>query len=379
MFSGLNTLTSTNFLLTQTSVWGLCFFFIAVYVVLWATVIFYTTPNIPQFIQGSTSSYTYITGLANIALVLTPLLVLLFLLLSWSGPSVLAWYNHIIFTNWQYRLSYLVLFNFVIVLLSYSTSLYFSSNDVYDYYVVIFNFFFWMLFLFYVNNIFTFIFFIEIISTLIILLLTTSTFSSSYFYNLRNLSQHSYFHSTTPITFFKSILFFFWISLVGSLNLFVFLTFFYLQVLTFDWFLTEALVLYLLTVNNLKSLFTLLIVWLILIFCIFLKCGLVPFYFWKPVFFKGMTLHSLFFYIYFFYFNLLLFVTYFLLVYMNELLLVTVSINTLLLLFGIIAVFFILFESYYVKAFLALSSILNTLFLFLGLTSFHVVDLYFLL
>ena len=379
MFTTFNAYTSTNFLLTHTSIWGMCFFFLTLYVLLWSTIIFYTTPNIPQFVKGSTATYTYVTGSANLSLLVAPLLVLLFLLLSWSGPTVVAWYGHVIFANWQYRLSYVILVNFFILLVAYSTSLYFSSSDVYDYYIVMFNFFFWVFYLFYVNNIFTFIFFIEIISTLIILLLTTSTFSSSYFYNLRSLSQHSYFQSTTPITFFRSILFFFWISLVGSLNLFVFLTLFYLKVLTFDWFLTESLVFYLLTVGSLKSLFVLLVVWLVLMFCIFLKCGLVPFYFWKPTFFKGMSLHSLFFYIYFFYFNLLLFLTYFLLVYMNELFTLSIAVNLSLLLFGIITVFFILFESYYVKAFLALSSILNTLFLFLGLTSFHVTDIYFLL
>ena len=325
------------------------------------------------------TTYSYTTGLTNLILVLTPLLILFVLLLSWTGPTVLAWYGHIAFTNWQYRISYFVILNFAALLLAYSTSIYFSSNDVYDYYIVIFNFFYWIMYLFYSNNLFTFIFFIEVISTLIILLLTTSTFSSSYFYNLRNLSQHSYFQTTTPITFFRSILFFFWISLVGSLNLFVFLTLFYLKVLTFDWFLMESLVFYILTVGNLKSLFTLLIVWLVLMFCIFLKCGLVPFYFWKPTFFKGMTLHSLFFYIYFFYFNLILFLTYFFLVYMNELFMMSLAINTSLLFFGILTVFFILFESYYVKAFLALSSILNTLFLFLGMMSFHVTDLCFLL
>jgi hypothetical protein len=45
---------------------------------------------------------------------------------------------------------------------------------------------------------------------------------------------------------------------------------------------------------------------------------------------------------------------------MNELFTISIAVNLSLLLFGIITVFFILFESYYVKAFLALSSILNT-------------------
>ena len=150
------------------------------------------------------ATYNYTPGLTNLILIITPLLILLSLLLSWTSPTILAWYGHVLFANWQYRISYLVIINFFALLVAYSTSIYFSSNDVYDYYLVIFNFFFWIMYLFYANNLFTFIFFIEVISTLIILLLTTSTFSSSYFYNLRNLSQHSYFQTTTPKTFFNN-------------------------------------------------------------------------------------------------------------------------------------------------------------------------------
>ena len=372
-----------NFILTHSFIWSFCYFFAVLYVLLCTTIVFYLVPNAFKFTSVSTTparfSFTLLSASTNLFLTTSPLIVLVFLFLSWSGPSILAWYGHIIFSNWQYRLSFLVILNFLLLLISYSNSLYFTSNDLYDFYIVIYNFFFWILYLFYTTNLFTFILFIEIISTLIILLLTTSTFSSTYFYNFRNLTKHTYLQTTTPITFFKTILFFFWTSLVGSLNLFVFLLLFYFKILTFDWFLMESTLLYFLSIGNFRSFFFLLSTWFIMVFCIFLKCGLPPFYFWKPTFFKGMPFHSLFFYIFFFYFFLSLFFTYFFLIYTNELFYMSSFVNQTILLLGIVLVLFLLFESYYVKVFFALSSILNTLLLFLGMTSSHILDISFLI
>ena len=259
MLSPLQSTYFFNFILTHSFVWSFCYFFTVLYVLLCTTIIFYLIPNILKFTLFSTTttrlSFSFLPGSTNLFLITSPLLVLLFLFLSWSGSSILAWYGHIIFSNWQYRLSFLIVLNFFLLLISYSNSLYFTSNDIYDFFIVIYNFFFWILYLFFTTNFFTFIFFIEIISTLIVLLLTTSTFSSTYFYNFRNLTKHTYLQTTTPITFFKTILFFFWTSLVGSLNLFVFLLLFYFKILTFDWFLMESTLIYFLSIGNFRSFF----------------------------------------------------------------------------------------------------------------------------
>ena len=116
---------------------------------------------------------------------------------------------------------------------------------------------------------------------------------------------------------FKKSVFFFWISLVASLNLFLFVTFLYLKFLTFDWFLIEALFSYIISLSNLKSVFYIALGWFNFLFCIFLKCGVVPFYFWKPIFFKGTPLHALLFYIVFYYFSIVIFILHFLMMINN--------------------------------------------------------------
>lgn len=328
---------------------------------------------------SNSTLFNYLSGFDLFGLLVTPLLIILVVNFSWTSPVISAWFGHIIFTSFQLKMSTFLLVVFSLVWIAYMSSFYYSSQEIFDYTTVTYSFFLWTIFLFLANNIFTVIFFIEILSALITLLLITSVFSSTYFYNNLSLTQHSYFNQSTPFSFLQTLMFFFWISLVSSLNLFLFLTLFYLKFLTFDWYTLEAVFSYVVSVSDLKSLFFISLSWFNFMFCIFLKCGLVPFYFWKPMFFKGIPLHSLFFYIFFFYFSLFLFFIYFFVVYLNELFYFNMFINLAMLILGLIFLVFIICESYYVKSFLAMSSILNTLFVFLAMSSYCITDYVFIL
>ena len=158
-------------------------------------------------------------------------------------------------------------------------------------------------------------------------------------------------------------------SLVSSLLLFIFLIFFYTRFLTFDFVLVESILCYIVTVSTVKDILLILLSTFIFILVVFFKSGVVPLYVWKPVFFKGMPLHVLFFYICFFYYFLLLFFIYFLVVYLNDLTYYNSVLLILLSLIGTLFLIIILVESYYLKSFLAMSSILNTLLIFLAVGS----------
>lgn len=144
--------------------------------------------------------------------------------------------------------------------------------------------------------------------------------------------------------------------------------------MTFDWFLAEHIFYYLCSISDLKNLFYLGLNWFNLMFCLFLKCGLAPFYFWKPKFFKGIPMHALYTYIFFFYFFLFLFLIYFLVFYLGDVFLFNRYINLVMLSAGVVTLIFILYESYYLKAFFAISSILNSLLVFLAITNTTVSD-----
>jgi hypothetical protein len=372
-----------NYFNTFSSIWSLNFFFLFFYITLIFTITLYILSNSNEFTSVNSFKnvlkFTYLPGLNLSFIVFTPLLLILLVNLSWSSCSLMSWFGSLLWSTLQHKIIYLMLSSFSLIWLAYLISFYYSSSEVYDYTIVTYSFWLWLFFIFLSNNLITFIFLIEILSTLIMLLVITSTFSSSYFYNNLNLTRHSYFSQTLPTSYLNTIVFFFWTSLVSSLTLFVFLTLFYLQFFTFEWNTAEVIFNYLISMSNLKGVFTISLNWLLLVFCIFLKCGVVPFYIWKPMFFKGMSLHTLLFYTTFFYFFLFYFFIYFFLFYLNEIFYYNLFINLFILLLGLLILLFILCESFYLKAFIAMSSILNTLFVFLALNSYSMVDTLFLL
>lgn len=282
-------------------------------------------------------------------------------------------------TALQYKIFYWILTWFALVLLIHLTSIYFTGTDTYDYILTIHFLLFWILLLFYSTNLFSFIFFIEILSLLVLMVLVTSTFSTAYFYNITNYSNHSYFQQSLPFAFLQTLLFFFWVSLIGSLNLFIFLILFYAKFLTFDWYLLENVFNYLVAVSSLKDLYYISLTWFIFLTCLFLKCGLAPFYFWKPTFFKGISFHALLTYITFFYFFLILYFTYLLTTLLSDVFYFNIFINLLLVFIGLTVLLVLLFESYYIKVFFAISSILNTLLVFLTISSATTLDFLFIL
>lgn len=369
--------------LTAGSVWALCYFSHFAYLLFLFSAVFYLLPNLVNFTLSNnyskSSSFTSTEGLDLVMLALTPLFLILAVHFTWSGPSLVAWFGHIVFSSFQYKITYLL---FIFVTSYWSAFLmttHFSSTNVYDYSITVFNFFIWLWFMFFSNNVFTFIFFLELLSASITLLLVTSTFSSSYFYNNLSYSTHSYFQTSTPTALLHSLMLFFWITLVASLMLFLFTIFAYLKFFSFDWGLTDSIFLYLVATSSIKSLMVLTLVWSLLIVCLFLKCGIVPFYFWKPSFFKGMTITSLFFYTYVYYFSLFLYFVYVLFVYFNEIFFLNLYPLTVLLVLGTFGLTSILLESLYIKSFLALSSILNSVLILYALPSFQASDFLFII
>ena len=372
---------SSSALINFNSIWALCYFTNVAYVLFVFSALMYLIPNLPSFSGANnfagSSSFLSLDGLDLLRLLITPLVVVLVLHVSWSGPSVTAWFGHIVFSSFQFKVTYLLFIFAVTYFFALSLVTHYSSMMTYDFALVTFNFFFWTWLTFFSNNIFTFIFFIELLSASITLLLVTSTFSSSHFYNNLSYSRHSYFAASTPTAFLQTLLFFFWITLVSSIMLFIFLLVFYLKVLTFDWNITDAILIFLYQCSTLTQMFGISLVWLLLLVCVFIKCGTVPFYFWKPTFFKGMSLTSLFFYVYVYYFSIFFYFTYTMLFFLNEFFCLNVYLVVILSLVATLGVSALLFESFYVKSFLALSSILNSILVFLGMCSYQSSDILF--
>jgi hypothetical protein len=366
------------FFITNSNLWTFTVFGPLTYIIFIYSLLFYILPTLTNKTYAVTtknkSSFNILNTFDLVILICLFFLSFIILLSIWSSPATSSWFGHIIFTNLQWKMSYFIwtLFNIIVFILFNAT--YLTSREVYDYYIVLYNFSYWLLLLFMSNSILTMIFIIEVISAIIFLLIVTSTFSSTYFYRNSSLSFGNLFQNSTPYTFLQALIYYFWISLISALNLFLFLLLVYLKLHTLDWFTIEFVFEYLTITNSYKDLCAIGLVWTILLLSIFIKSGIAPLYLYKPTFFKGLPFFSLFFYICFFYFFFFLFTIHLLNSYFATLFYFYSLVIVLFVLLGLGTLFFIICDSFYLKVFLAISSILNSLFVFLSLTSLHQIS-----
>lgn len=366
-----------------TTAWTLGYFTPFFYLITVASLTSLTLPALVDFVPASSARYTQSPILKGRELLMfagLPLIYFTLLNWTWVGPTTTLWFNHLLFTGTHLKLNLILTSFFALTLLLIIPNTVFVSQENYDYFAIWYNCFFWITLLYLVNNLFTLIFFLEVLATLVNLLLISSTFGTTTFYNNLNLHQHAYFQPTTPFAFLQTLITYFWISLMAALNLFLFLLLTYLRFFSFEWSLLEAFFTHILLNASLKSLFVGGVLWVNFLGALFLKAGIVPFFFWKPSFFKGMPLPTLAFYVTVYYFWLLLFFFLFLSLFISDVFHFYTALTLTFLFVGLFFLVGLVFESLYLKTFFAISSTLNTLLTLLALTSLSFVDptLYFI-
>jgi hypothetical protein len=372
------------FLMNSSTVWSICVFAPTIYVILTLSLLLYTLPLLSATSNFSTNSnnsttFSFLGGTYVANIVFFSLSILLLNTISWSSSELTAWFGHIIFSSFQLKIQLLVFFSFISVLYLITTMSYFSSREIYDFLITTINMYYWVSLLFSSNSIITMIFIIEVQSALLFLLLVTSSFSSTFYYRNSNLADYNFFSNSIPTAFISSIMYFFWISLIGSLNLFLFTIFLYQKLFSFDWFLLEHVFYYMAVASTYKELFTIGLTWSIFLFSLFTKCGIAPFFLWKPTFFKGLGLHTIIFYICFFYFCLFIYFIHLLSSYFHYLTFYYTYVLLTLVIVGMLVLLTILCETFYLKSFMAVSSILNSLLVLLAITSTSNSDIMFFL
>jgi len=251
--------------LTTSNVWSLIFFSPLTYITLLISFVLYSLPTLTNKTKYSSSSNKFSFVLINsfdlFGLLLSPVIALITLTSLWSAVTSSAWFGHLLLGAFQFKMVYLILFVFSSVIIALVSTSYFSSREFYDFITVLYNFLYWLIIIFMSNTIFTSIFVIEVLSTLIFLLVITSTFSSNFFYRNLNLSFGHVFQQSTPHTYLQSLLYFFWISLISSLNLFLFILLLYTKILTLDWFMIEHVFNFLIMTSSVKEVVVIGISW----------------------------------------------------------------------------------------------------------------------
>lgn len=299
--------------------------------------------------------------LSNITITLSYILLIF---LSVRGFETSFWYSHITFSSFQLKIIYLILLSYFLtlsLLLRLSLSL---SDDKLDFILSTTNLFYWIMFIFMTNNLFTFIFIVEILSISVMLLNTTSIFYENNLNQKSNFSNNYAFFLNLPYFKVNSLLLYFWVSFIASTNLFIFLYLYIYYFLTLDLVLSEVVLSYLKVTWGVFSFLPYLFTWSVFLISIFVKCGLVPFFMWKPNFFKGISFKYLFVYITFYYFFTLIFILNFVFVELVEYVSIFIIGSVILLISGLLIILTQLYSVTYIKSFLAYSSILNSLLVF---------------
>jgi hypothetical protein len=204
------------FFLNFHNIWTFTFFFTFTYSIFIVTTLLYVLPilvtnTLSRFKNSSTQSlnFIFLSGYEVFSFFTLFVICLYASIIFWSSPSLSAWFGHIVFTGFQYKMTLFILFNYFLTLFILLNFCYFSSKEIYDFFIVKFYFFYWVVFLFCSNSFFTTIFVIEVLSTLIFMLLITSTFSTTFFYKNLHYTKYNFFQNSIPFNFFQSILFFF--------------------------------------------------------------------------------------------------------------------------------------------------------------------------
>lgn len=366
--------------LSHSALWGAFFPSLTFYILIVQSSFLYYLSVVQESTFSSSSknstSFKYVDGHSISPLLYFLPAMLLLIALTWTGPSVVSGFGHLLFTSFERKMVMFVLVVFILYLLVTLPSLFFSNASSYDFVLTLHHLTTWLSFLFLVSNILSLSFVIEVLTGLITLLLVTSH-SPCYHSGYSGAMDSSPNGSAAPMpsTYLFSLLVFFWTSLVTTLTLFLFLLITYVKFLTVDWSLVTLLADYMISFSVSSEISSLSFTWLLGLLCILLKCAMVPFFLWKPTFFKGMALPTLFYYIFVFYFVLFLFFMNFLMGLFSELLFFNLSFLLLALIASAAILPGILYETLNLKAFFAISSIMNSVIVLFMLLNFNSVSL----
>lgn len=265
--------------------------------------------------------------------------------------------SHFNFTNTFVFFSFLISFFYCCILIIYSYSSRPSNTLLNESYMFMFITYIWLTFLFSITNFFSFLFYIELLSlTLLILLALNLSLNNEFLVN----TYKTNFSINNSHYFMYSFLYLFWISFLSILNLFLFLIYAITFLGSLDYSLIFVLINYKLFFLDQLSLISIFSVFVLFLTFSFLKMGLIPFFVWKPNFFKAIPLNFLFFYIGFYYFFIFIYFVKLITTVFIGLLETYFIINIILFICVLAILILCLFKQNFIKIFIAYSSILNS-------------------
>ena len=293
----------------------------------------------------------------NIILKLNALLIIMLLLLFFSlnQYSDLFWWNHFKINNF---LLYLVIcllninLYFIAILIPLNLK---QAVIKYEYVFSLLNLSIFIFLILLSNTLYSFFFLLEVNSIIIFLkfLMSRTWFKDKDNINLtKKLNQ-------SPKSFLSMLFFQFWTSFFSSTLLVFLIIYLIFSLGTSEWLLMNFLLFF--EKNQDSNYFLLSLMFFLLLVSFFTKLGITPIHFYKIEVYKGINFISIFFYTTFYFIVFLIYFLNLLLVNFNFFFYYFWYILTFLIVIGFFLVISLLFDINYIKAFLAYSSIINSL------------------
>jgi hypothetical protein len=268
----------------------------------------------------------------------------------------LFWFNHLFLTSYNFYILLLILFSNYIFLYLLDTLI--LSKDKYksELFFTLINLSILLPFIFLCNTLYSFFFFLELNGVLIFYKFVVS----KVVFNKETFKTYSA-NKIFPKHFINMLFFQYWTAFISSILLVYTLLNFLYKFGSSEWAIMNILfdcsVKSNLETSNLFYYFLI----SIFIFGFLTKLGFTPIHLYKIEIYKGLPFLTIFFYttyyflIFFFYFCILL------IIYLNNFIIYTWSILSVILSLGCFYTFALLFDINYIKAFFAYSTIINSL------------------
>jgi hypothetical protein len=344
------------FLLNINLLYTLTIFFIMFWNTFVLSVILYVYPRLGLV------TFNYMVKpfkLLNVSTLYLPLFVLY--LTYWVSNDIVIWFGHVVITPLTFKYMYFMSFWVLLTLYVIDVTFKYLDRLRLDYIIIILNLYPWVLYIVTSTNLFSFIFLLELITIIIFMLIPLSPLMLINKNNIR----FNYFNSNTYYSLIHSLLFYYWVSFVTTSLLFLNIFLYFITVFNLEWLVSNFVIGYYLELNLITTTYKLYVLVLLFIIIFFIKFGLLPFFVWKLIFFKGVDYIFILTYI-IIYFNTLLYS--FLCIFYIYITSVynIISILSLVTLVSTLPYLLIhLFNYLDIKAFFAVSSLFNTTLLLL--------------
>jgi hypothetical protein len=293
----------------------------------------------------------------NVILKLNFLLLFTYILnfFLFKSFNLVNWWNHFKFNNFSINIVLIILFLNVLYLFILNSTQFNIESYKYDFFFALLNLSIFLVLIFFTNTLFSFFFLLEVNSVIVFF----KFLMSKTWYKDLNKSSINLKNQYNSKTFINMLFFQFWTAFFSSV-LFVYVIIF----LLFSFGSTEWIFLNLL--NSISKNFYLseslnFFIIILLIFAFFLKLGMTPVHLYKIEIYKGINFISIFFYTTFYFLIFFLFFLVLVLLNLNSFNSIISYIISFIILFGSFFVISLIFDISHVKAFLAYSSIINSL------------------